>query len=64
LRGRETDQAAAAQVDYDYVKEHPASDVRLTDGDIVLVEDDMLKTSLSGFFSGIKGLIGFGFSLH
>lgn len=64
LRSREADQVAAAQVDYDYVKEHPASDIRLTDGDVVLVEDDMLKTSVSGFLGGVKGLIGFGFSLH
>ncbi|RMD68673.1 MAG: iron dicitrate ABC transporter ATP-binding protein [Gammaproteobacteria bacterium] len=53
-----------AVVDIDHVREHPKDDFTLEDGDVVVVETNAAKSAFSGFFRGIKGIFGFGYSLN
>jgi polysaccharide export outer membrane protein len=64
LHGQGGGPATPAAVDLDDVKDRPDHDVVLSDGDIVVVEDNALKSAVSGFFGGVRGLFGFGYTLR
>jgi polysaccharide export outer membrane protein len=64
LRTQTGSQPEPVAVDFNYVRQHPDADIRVTDGDIVVVEDDLLRTAVQGAIGGIRGLFSFGYSIR
>lgn len=53
-----------AQVDLDRIREQPALDFDLADGDVVVVDTSGWKAALKGFVDTTRGFFGFGYTLN
>ena len=57
-------QPTSVEVNLNKVRDQDGQDVRLEDGDIVIVDYGTAKRLVSGFLNGVRSFVGFGYTLN